>query len=143
MTFLKITKDDKIGWKIFFSFFVYTYITINVLVRAMGGQVGLIGDPINLKFLIDISVFILTVFAFFCFAWDKRLFNKLFWQMFFVLGILWRIGILTTFIVSFNLWGELSFPFIAFYIIPTLSLFVILPLVALYFYAFCSDIWNY
>lgn len=142
MIFLKITKDDKIGWKIFFGFFVYCNISITILYSVMSVKPSSIESTIDLMPLLNSLVFILTVFAFFFFAWNKKLFNKLFWQVAFILASLWKIGSLAIFLISFNSWSEVSPAFIVSSLI-SMILFVIMPFVALFCYAFLDDIWDY
>jgi len=142
MRFFEKIKNNKKDWKIFFGFFVYSYISVSILANATGGQFGLPVGSVDLKHVINSVVFILITLALFCFAWDKKILNKLFWQTIFILAICWKISTLAIFILSFNSWKELSLPFIIFFMIPSVVLSVVIPFVALFFYAFTNNIWS-
>lgn len=83
--------------------------------------------------------FILIVLSFFAFCWQRKIFNQLFWKIFFVLSVVLASPPLHMIpdLASKNFWSELL-AFVAVFIIVFLPRFF-----ALYIYAFRSDkIWK-
>jgi len=122
-------------WKIFFIFIlfsaVYNYLLLSLHLKSL-----------NLYERFDFAVAIILSIGLYCFAWNKKFFNKIFWQIFLVAYFVWLIAffflfphseimnilILNNFSIITTIWAGITFAF---------------GMVALFNYAFRSkNIWN-
>lgn len=122
-----------IFWKIYLFLMIFEYISSCVLSGCD-----------NWKF-ISFVFYILILVAFYCVVCNKKIFNRLFWKIIFILSVIWKINSFTVFIISQNknnLWSQLSNSFLIMFFVG----FIVLALprfIALYLYAFKSDkIWG-
>ena len=69
-------------WKIYFVFIIL--ISIPLYVRGAAGA--------SWEFIIDLSLLVIQLFSIYGLAWGTRVFNKVFWQIYFPICAAWNLG---------------------------------------------------